>query len=1115
MNASPAAGRDATAIARELEAQDTHARELALDPRRSIILQAPAGSGKTTILTQRFLRLLAEVDEPEEILAVTFTRKAAAEMRTRVVSALAGQVEVQSDAGLRLAALAAAARARSATRGWDLETNPGRLRIMTIDALNRSLASQLPVAARATVGFALADSPAALHRRAARRTLLDAESEAGLRGDFELLLERLDNDPSRAERLLTMMLGVRAHWLPLILRESAENLPRRIVTSLESIVADRLRAAEALITRPLTERGVSLLRAAATHRAGASPLAPRGERTTLADWRGLAALALTERGEWRRALTKREGIPREDGPLKAEAQEWIAALARIAGAREMLGELAALPDPQLSEEDEATLAALGRLLRLAASELELVFDETGRVDHPYVAAAARRALTEEGEPTDLTLRLGQRLRHILVDEFQDTSSGQVELLRTLTAGWEADDGRSLFLVGDPMQSIYLFREAEVGLFLQAWERGIGGLALEPLVLTRNFRAGCELVDWLNGVFPRVFPASADARASAVRYAPCVAGRAERRGHVELHRIDSSDIAGEARATLDIVRRVRHAAPGCSIAVLVAARPHASAVAAALQAAQMPVAGIDLVPLGAVPVVRDLAALAHAIDHLGDRTAWLAVLRAPWCGLTLRELTALLAGAGDATVWEALNDPERLARLPAGGQARIRRVQPVLADAIEARSRTAPASLLEAAWLRLGGPAACATTQELVHAERFFERLAVWSAEPDWTGAESLDDRLGALFASDAGSAAGAAVQVMTIHRAKGLEFDVVVVPGLGRVRRHDVEPLLRWLELPGASAEPDLLMAPITPRGADSAKPLNRYLKSLQARRLAHERSRLLYVAATRARHELHLICEVAAAAPAAELARPRAGTLLASLWPGIAAQLAATARVPATDTDAEPAEGHTPYRLSDRWHMPDIAYPRPAGPFVVAGEKPLVPDFLWATQSARWAGRVVHEHLRELSKRKVSPDRREILAARGAIARRLQELGLAAEELRRAQGRAIEALLAFVDDPRGSWLFAPEHRDATSPLELTGIVGGRLVNAAVDRSFVAADGTRWLVDIKIGVHGKSGLGAFIDSEVTRYRPGLEEAVALASRLGPEKVRAALFYPLLRVFRAL
>ncbi len=179
----------------------------------------------------------------------------------------------------------------------------------------------------------------------------------------------------------------------------------------------------------------------------------------------------------------------------------------------------ALPSPELAAADAAALAALSRVLRAAAAHLQARFALEGRVDHTYVAGAARAALAEEGLPTDLALRTGLSLRHILVDEFQDTSVAQLELLEMLTAGWEADDGRTLFVVGDPMQSIYQFREAEVGCFLRARDLGIGAIRLMPLQLLRNFRSTPALIRWTNEAFGRLFPAADDLRASAVAFTP--------------------------------------------------------------------------------------------------------------------------------------------------------------------------------------------------------------------------------------------------------------------------------------------------------------------------------------------------------------------------------------------------------------------------------------------------------------------------------------------------------------------------------------------------------------------------------------------------------------------
>ncbi|HKS93916.1 MAG TPA: UvrD-helicase domain-containing protein, partial [Gammaproteobacteria bacterium] len=156
------------------EPADQHTRERALDPQTSFIVQAPAGSGKTSLLTQRYLRLLAGVEAPEEIIAITFTRKAAGEMRNRVLKALdaAGDGTVPAAVHHRLTwELARAARARDAERGWRLAEHPARLRIQTIDSLNAELTRQMPLLSGCGAPPAIAEQPEFLYQEAARRTL--------------------------------------------------------------------------------------------------------------------------------------------------------------------------------------------------------------------------------------------------------------------------------------------------------------------------------------------------------------------------------------------------------------------------------------------------------------------------------------------------------------------------------------------------------------------------------------------------------------------------------------------------------------------------------------------------------------------------------------------------------------------------------------------------------------------------------------------------------------------------------------------------------------------------------------------------------------------------------
>src|SRR5256714_10057445 len=223
----------------ELACADAEARERAVDPRRSILLQAPAGSGKTSMLTQRFLRLLCTVDEPGAILAITFTRKAAAEMRARVTQALRGEIASDDPCAAQLRALTGAALRHGATRGWNLAHDPGALRIQTIDSFTYWLASQLPIAARAGGTLRVTETPRELYRRAARRTLLAAEADAVLGADTQLLFERLDHPLDQLQRLLAGLPGERAHLVRYVLHTGPGELCARVNASLAHIIRDQ------------------------------------------------------------------------------------------------------------------------------------------------------------------------------------------------------------------------------------------------------------------------------------------------------------------------------------------------------------------------------------------------------------------------------------------------------------------------------------------------------------------------------------------------------------------------------------------------------------------------------------------------------------------------------------------------------------------------------------------------------------------------------------------------------------------------------------------------------------------------------------------------------------
>jgi ATP-dependent exoDNAse (exonuclease V) beta subunit len=1063
------------------------------------------------VLTERLLRLLSEVNQPEEILAITFTRKAAAEMRARVLKALRGEGDISSPQGARLHAFAEAALTRAAQRGWNLAQDPGRLRIQTIDSFNFRLATQLTVTAKAGGSLVITERPQDLYNRAARQTLSAAEEDAQLASDVELLFERLDNNWGNVQRLLADMLRERGHWLRYVLGHDPGALCERISASLQAVVGDQARVACSLLPNPPRNQ------ASALPGVGALTTDPKSATA----WKRLAGLTLTTKGEWRKALSKALGFEYERPEAREALRAVIDNLSLVKGLREVLAEIMALPASVLSPADAAAIEALSRVLRSAAAHLQAEFAVHGRVDHTYVAGAARESLTDAGLPTDLALRTGMSLRHILVDEFQDTSLAQFDLIQMLTATWEEGDGRTLFVVGDPMQSIYQFREAEVGLFLRARDSGIGSVRMEPLRLTRNFRSVPPLIDWINKAFTTLFPSEDDLRASAVSFTCSVAGRADIADSgpipVRIRLFDSDHRESETAYITDRIAELKTTNSQATIAVLVASRSHAASIITRLEALKIDAVGVDLVPLRELSIVRDLVALVQATHHLGDRTAWLAVLRAPWCGLTLATLTELSRRRDSLLVWEAMTDQDRLAACDPQDVIRLIRARKVLEQAMQSRNSMPMADWLELTWLQLGAADAY-PEEELRHARAFFAALSERVASGEWSGPQDLDSLLADLFAQPQTSASNP-VQLMTIHRAKGLEFDHVFVPSLDRELNRGREPLLRWLDLPRAHGESDLIMAPVPSIGEDEGGEVSSYLKRLTSRRAANEQVRLLYVAATRAKQTLEF-----SAAPKARTdgsIGPRNGTLLACLWPAVeaAAERVAAATAPAPAPAAVPPDTADPpqplRRLISTWSLPSLISATQLPHLPVSHQSLEPPEFSWVGETARHIGTVVHGALETYATKPQLPTKAEIESQRDFYAYQLRRHGVPESDVSQATAMVVEALTRTVSNDRGRWIFAPEHTEARSEWALTGIAAGRLTNVVIDRSFVDRDGTRWVIDFKTSRHEGGGLETFLQQELARYRQQLETYVALARGVSDAPVRAGLYFPLLEVFSEL
>ena len=1091
---------------------DLEARKKALDPRRSFIVQAPAGSGKTELLIQRYLVLLARVAQPEEIAAITFTIKAAAEMRARVLEALAA-----ARAGVRppepqLALTWEHARAvleRDRAQGWRLEENAARLRIQTFDALCVSLTRQMPVLAAFGAQPEPLEDASQLYRQAARATLALLEEDDPSADLVAKLLVHLDNNAESAEALVADMLARRDHWL----RRTSDARDRK---ALEAALAAECR--------------VQIARAQALFPAKPPVRLPAAE--DVGRWKSLAAALLTQRGDWRKSDPAAQQLS-ENEPL-----------------REALAVVKRLPDPRYSDEQWEALAAIVRVLPLAVAELKLVFAAHGRADFVEIAHGASTALGEVDAPTDLLLSLDYRIQHILVDEFQDTSFTQFELLEKLTAGWTPGDGRTLFLVGDPMQSIYRFREAEVGLFLRARQDGIGTVALEPLALSVNFRSQADIVDWVNRAFEAIMPTAEDIGVGAVPYARCEPQNPAEADAVQVHAFFNGDGEGEGAQVAALAAAA--SAEGTS-AILVRNRSHLARIVPKLKEQGLRFRAIEIEELGHRQVVQDLLALTRALSHPADRLAWLACLRAPWCGLTLADLHVLAGtdrqgasadaetvqvqrelfpetasrrepsagtrdGIDERTLWERLNDEATLARLSADGRLRLARFREAFNRVLADRLRGSLRERVENAWLALGGPACVQDDTDLEDAEIYLDYLEESEEAGELADPAAFERGLDELYALPDLHAGPEEPQILTIHKAKGLEFDTVIVPGLGSGTGRDERKLFVWMERPalGGAQGSQLLLAPINPTGSDEDATYE-YIRRLDREKERHEDARLLYVAATRAKKHLHLLGDVGlnTRGEEPEPGSPRRGSLLATLWPAVGPDFMEAARTSTLAVEEKPAQGGAEVnqdlrRLPADWKLPEIP---PAASWSAPPDEVRVQDeikFSWVNEPARHIGVVVHRWLQRIAEDEMRGwDKRHVTAMRDEFRRELASRGVDEARLDDASTRVAIAIAKSLEDPRGRWLLGPQ-RESRNEYRVTALIEGGRRRLIIDRTFVDSEGNRWIADYKAGPHEGTDVESFLDREQERYRAQLER---YARALADKSSMLGLYFPLLAGWR--
>jgi ATP-dependent exoDNAse (exonuclease V) beta subunit len=1129
---------------------DQKERDRALDPQESFHLEAPAGSGKTSVLLARFLTLLAQVDAPEELLALTFTRKAAGELRARIMQLLRAEAELKPDASpmeRRLAELAQEVFRHFSRKQVPLQEvlAPERLPVMTFHGFCARLLALAPQEAGVPLDFRLVEEQDAewLKQEALeelRRRLAARPGHDPVRRALVNRLVRLNNNWSRLAGELRMLLD-RRDTLQDFLALAQES---RDASSYETLMTSRLAAALAPDLSALaaglagSELGkiwpgfwAYLKEQQAPLAEALAPEPPRGRLEDLQVWQKLAEVLLTQKCTLRKKFGPSDGFPPGfagtawDQALRALPEEFFEVLAKYRD----------LPPSHslIFTEEVAALQDLILLLWETLAVYEDLCRKRGVLDFIDLEMAAMRLLAAENL-SDLLLLLDRRLKHLLVDEFQDTSENQKTLLCRLLSGWDAEPGRTLFVVGDPKQSIYGWRKAKLSLFLESRQglRCDAGYTfpLEPLRLATNFRTTSTLIDWVNGVFETVMtrgpePEKLDFQAAS----GSPAAQAGSSPHLALF-VDGDNHGPRQAEARWLAARLREAVGKLrdkeNIGVLLFARTHLTVYLEALDQAGLSVRVREGLKLSDSQVVQHLHNLARALVRPHDDLAWATLLAGPW-GPQSQAVIAQAALTPGGLWHEKLGRfvaenpcPPALINLVATLSATRGRVgREPLHETLRAFLEAVDAWDGIAAWEGAAGVANARTYLELV--------ADAESGLPEPTFLKT-EFNLAEAYQPPNPQAQDSPVELLTVHGAKGLEFDWVFVPYL------DWQPLKKGgrtpppfllEEIPGSSNY-GLALAP--PYWQTSSSLLYRSLKRLRDSHTLAEARRVFYVAATRAKRHLFLSGVIKwdkegnlKPPPDSPLAwlwqhyrpddlplgqpvtlpRPDLQVELREEFPEPEPQAAAPLELPAAlSFTPEPAPYVLAYPSQLAKGAPEKLETEPGTP---VGTLPPGLSFEAEDLLPRVRGEVMHSLLETASYGGPLPGEVGVAAA-------LRQGGLDQETAARLAPEILAEAAACLADPFLARLLAPEVQTAKSEWLLEDAPSeGMIRRGKIDR--LVHDGeTWWLVDYKTSRPPEGeDWEAFAAGEAEKYRPQLlayRDMAAKALGLGPEAITPAIYF---------
>jgi ATP-dependent helicase/nuclease subunit A len=1122
---------------------DREERLAALDTTTSHHVESPAGSGKTLLLTTRFLKLLSEVNHPREILALTFTEKAAGEMKNRIINYLTRAGRKSSpidslDKELLELGKKALEKHQDSTQ---IITSSNGLNIMTFHGFCNYVARRAPLEAGVAPDYEIIDEET-------QSLLMNEVIENYFRSSFsypEGSMERIslenrllhyNNNWKGLDNELRELIGKRdrVRDLTVFVREAGgrglSNIPEILKERMRPYIEECLEDLRRIFTScdpgmrwkdfvcHLEEKGATI--------AAMMPLSvPEPLWEELSSWQEIGEILLTRSGTPRRSLGPKRGFYGNFG--KTEWGKSISDMDEDVAKR--LYETMSYPSFHDTGSDVETLSDFIIVAADVIERYESLCRKRHLTDFVGLEQAALRVL-DENNPSDLHLFLDHRIQHLLIDEFQDTSRIQWTLIKRLCDGWVPGDGRTVFIVGDPKQSIYAFRNAEVALFQEAKSgiplSGHGVLPLSIHTLKTNFRSSGRLIAWTNELFGKTVMADPRPEADEVSFSPSApAGKKDDRSLLSLNLFaDEDNERAREKEAKWLARRVRCAFDETggekSIAVLLFTRNRLTRYLSAFKEEGLPVQVQEGLSLVKRPEIGHLIQMTNLLAMPHDDLAWASLLRSPWCWF---DITTLLGISKQSP--ESWRDKIRMS---ATRDPKLRDIVNATDGAFLRVGRDPLGKIVKKLWADLNGPAETARLFGMAGVANCHEFFHVLEDMEEGIPLETLKRFRGAmerLYEPADPTLSRSSVQMMTIHRAKGLEFDIVFLPYLDWkpiISGPPVPPPYLLERIPGGGGKNVIAMGGDRRRGV--ASKTYDFLKKIKKERRWGEAKRWFYVASTRARDSLIMsgvakIKDDIISAPDNSVLKwvmnhegindrdtahiVEAENKMLSIY--VNPEIGPSVRVTA-DHEPELPEPYEllPQRIPHRALPPssfrsDEAEPRDA---MERAESP--------SENAVIRGIVTHRMLSTYIKRALLPSEK-------AVAMTLVHEGMACEPADKMAGEILKEVGATVSEPFLSGLIRRSHPlvETEWPLEYL-TEGGGIRSGIID--LAVFDGTTWwIVDFKTSRPAEGdNLEDFLQMEEKKYTPQIDHYRSMLKNLihdDSQEIRAGIYLTALPLWR--